>query len=82
MLLPNDVIAVGFRPGRDVHLICTQNGLAHIPPALSVSKIDSDGYADVRIAITEQNMVALRLCGVSANDVKGILASSTTTEEQ
>lgn len=69
MLKANDIIAVGYRPGVDVHLLCTPNGLQHIPEPLETERPVNNSYTSVRVALTEQNLVCLRLCGVSENDI-------------
>lgn len=65
---PNDVIPVGFRRGRDVELICTDNGLRYLPEPMDKST-RSGGYYKVHVAQTPENLVALRLCGVNVAEV-------------
>lgn len=65
---PNDVIPVGFRRGKDVELLCTDNGLQYLPAPVKKSARSGDCYT-VIVAQTPENLVALRLCGVNVAEV-------------
>lgn len=61
----NDVIAIGYRRGVDIHLACSDAGLTMVPEPTSVGrKNPASGWYDVLIAATVPNVVALRMMNV------------------
>ena len=70
-LKSHDILFVGFRRGRDVELLCTDNGLAYIPdPIKPVTPWQkSGGYTLVHVAQATENLVVLRMCGLNVSEV-------------
>lgn len=68
MLQPNDIIPVGFRRSKDVEIICTDNGLGYLPVPVKKSARSGDYYT-VIVALTPENLVPLRLCGVKVAEI-------------
>ncbi len=80
MLHPNDIIAVGYRPGNEAHLICNDNGLLFIPKEWNVTRGHCGEYHDVEVPLTRPNLLAMRLCGVSSTDVDAMAAKGLRPE--
>ena len=71
--IKNNAIAVGFN-ARGIHVVCNDEGLRQLPPG--IHEYHNGGgnlHNGVFIAITESNLVALRLIGVlSERDLPAI----------
>lgn len=72
-LRPNDILPIGYPTGAHrgtMRVLCNDNGLGYMPESATVIGKGNGDYHDVLVEITEQNLVALALCGVN---VKGAL---------
>lgn len=67
----NEIIPLGYRRGEFISLLATDAGIAMLPEDFeAVDSMPGDSYfREVRVPLTEPNLVILRLLGVPVEDI-------------
>lgn len=63
------VIPLGYRKGRDISVLATTYGLTKLPVPDKLGMEGGSGYYEATYSRTPDNLIALRLCGISAQDI-------------
>lgn len=79
----NGVIPIGYKPGPGgcIEYIATDDGARILPEPYYVGEADGNGYRTLLFAITRENVLALRFCGLTAGDANYLLQSLETPGE-